>query len=654
MATEIRLRRGTSAQHVGPPGFVGAEGEPTYDSTLQTIRVHDGSTAGGHVLAKLSDMEAGYGSIDSAVTYTIGAGQDYPSYQAAINDLSKRHVSAQGRINLELAAGEVLSEGLLLEDGDYGHFTLSSVSSTVFLPTNPALFTPANASRVLSTLKWCVLGFINCRAPVMNIFIDSGGCASADSSHPFKDSTTGLYGVVWGLQASGIVLPGKGATGFWAGAEIRDATVSARSTVWINSLGWYNLRATSSSMADIASANLSAGGSRGLEVSRGSYVYADGCNMSNCADSGVYIRRSFCSLQNADVLNCAVNGIMFDAGSSGLAINANVSGSGGTGLRIVGGGSCDARGLIANDCAHGIYARTTYVDAGVLAHASRNPTGRTNVSWSGSSPTGRGIDADAGSIIDATSCIATGRLIGLRCQQASVITAENATLDNTAVGISAADNSQIHAKNVSIANSIQPVVSASASIVNVHNLNAPNSGDGLGTDQICGLLASGCATINASGATITNCTGGQAVHARDQSTINVVGAVISGGAFNNIAAYANSSINARGVVIDNTVSPAVIPDAAILPSRGGSVCFHSGTLKGYNVIGLRSSRGAVLDATDAKIQKSAVVEANSTDIGVLYGGIVSASGTTLVDDVMTSCGVSQTANTITAAGIIFR
>ncbi len=62
MATEIKLRRGTTAQHTTNKGdgspFTGAEGEVTYDQELKTLRVHDNSTAGGIVLAKKSDVEA--------------------------------------------------------------------------------------------------------------------------------------------------------------------------------------------------------------------------------------------------------------------------------------------------------------------------------------------------------------------------------------------------------------------------------------------------------------------------------------------------------------------------------------------------------------------------------------------------------------------
>lgn len=44
MATQVQLRRGTTAQH---STFTGAAGEVTVDTDAKTIVVHDGSTAGG-------------------------------------------------------------------------------------------------------------------------------------------------------------------------------------------------------------------------------------------------------------------------------------------------------------------------------------------------------------------------------------------------------------------------------------------------------------------------------------------------------------------------------------------------------------------------------------------------------------------------------
>lgn len=49
MATTIKLRRGTTAQH---STFTGSEGEVTINTTKDTAVVHDGSTAGGFELAR--------------------------------------------------------------------------------------------------------------------------------------------------------------------------------------------------------------------------------------------------------------------------------------------------------------------------------------------------------------------------------------------------------------------------------------------------------------------------------------------------------------------------------------------------------------------------------------------------------------------------
>jgi len=65
MAKQVQLRRGTTTEH---NGFTGAVGEATVDTTLNTIRVHDGSTAGGTRLARYSEI------VPSSRTITAGSG----------------------------------------------------------------------------------------------------------------------------------------------------------------------------------------------------------------------------------------------------------------------------------------------------------------------------------------------------------------------------------------------------------------------------------------------------------------------------------------------------------------------------------------------------------------------------------------------------
>jgi len=53
MATTVQFRRGTTAQN---DAFTGAEGELSVDTTLDQLRIHDGSTAGGHKAARQVDL----------------------------------------------------------------------------------------------------------------------------------------------------------------------------------------------------------------------------------------------------------------------------------------------------------------------------------------------------------------------------------------------------------------------------------------------------------------------------------------------------------------------------------------------------------------------------------------------------------------------
>jgi hypothetical protein len=56
MASQLQLRRGTTAQHVP---FIGAPAEVTVDTDKKTVVVHDGSTAGGFPSATAAELTAG-------------------------------------------------------------------------------------------------------------------------------------------------------------------------------------------------------------------------------------------------------------------------------------------------------------------------------------------------------------------------------------------------------------------------------------------------------------------------------------------------------------------------------------------------------------------------------------------------------------------
>lgn len=78
MARQLRPRRGTTAQN---NAYTGALGEVTIDTTLKTVVVHDGATAGGNSLPTKAyvDSKAG-GDASAAVSAHVADSDPHPQY----------------------------------------------------------------------------------------------------------------------------------------------------------------------------------------------------------------------------------------------------------------------------------------------------------------------------------------------------------------------------------------------------------------------------------------------------------------------------------------------------------------------------------------------------------------------------------------------
>ena len=68
MSIEVKLRRGTSTDHAS---FTGALGEVTIDTTIRTLKVHDGATVGGIRIAKYSDIASASANLVAITTSLI-------------------------------------------------------------------------------------------------------------------------------------------------------------------------------------------------------------------------------------------------------------------------------------------------------------------------------------------------------------------------------------------------------------------------------------------------------------------------------------------------------------------------------------------------------------------------------------------------------
>lgn len=69
-------------------------------------------------------------------TITINIPSDYPDLQSAVDDLSTRKHKQGVVITLKIETGHKLTNGVKVQDGDYGHFHIESVDPIVYLDTS--------------------------------------------------------------------------------------------------------------------------------------------------------------------------------------------------------------------------------------------------------------------------------------------------------------------------------------------------------------------------------------------------------------------------------------------------------------------------------------------------------------------------------------
>ena len=96
MSTQLKLRRGNTAQHLS---FTGALAEITVDTDKNTIVVHDGITPGGHSLSIDTKSQAAFDKANAAGTQT--------QTQAAFNQANTAYNTSQLVFNFETTTSDL-------------------------------------------------------------------------------------------------------------------------------------------------------------------------------------------------------------------------------------------------------------------------------------------------------------------------------------------------------------------------------------------------------------------------------------------------------------------------------------------------------------------------------------------------------------------
>jgi len=230
---------------------------------------------------------------------TINVPTDIDSLKGAVEAASEFvHTRQNTSIVVNIEAGHtVTGDAIELTDGSYGQVTITSDTTPV----------PANMNGNL-------FNFRRVHAPVIDTLFDMG--------------QTGRYGIEYRESSRGYVTPDSGVINAGErGLNVAGSLVFALKSDFSGAVQ-RPAHITTAGVADLQEANLSgAVNDRNLYLSRSATVNAQAANISNSGGYGIYAKRSWLNVEDADIQNCSDIALRATKGSHVQAENCNVSDS---------------------------------------------------------------------------------------------------------------------------------------------------------------------------------------------------------------------------------------------------------------------------------------------------------------------------------------
>ena len=118
MTKEVQFRRGTSSEHTVGAGFTGAIAEVTVDTTNNTLRVHDGSTKGGHELVGVAVTQRVTNKDIVATNLVVSGVSTFNGNVSITSDLDVLNLNVNGNVNVAGSSFILNADQLRIEDKD--------------------------------------------------------------------------------------------------------------------------------------------------------------------------------------------------------------------------------------------------------------------------------------------------------------------------------------------------------------------------------------------------------------------------------------------------------------------------------------------------------------------------------------------------------
>jgi hypothetical protein len=423
---------------------------------------------------------------------TVNIPSDFSTLQAAVDFHSARVCKQGARITLNIESGHQPATGLLVQNGDYSRFYITSTDAEVDLASGfVGVVAPPDGGSTITSGTFIMA--INAAGPVLGTIIDANGAAGARTGYfALRNATGRADRPAAPTEEEPVLPPIAGCKNFLhANAQAQECST----LVWENAVatgsGLNGIYAERASIIHAEFTDASNAAGAGFVAARGSTITASTAKANGCRIGFWALRACTINADDSEATACEDYGYYSSFGSTINAHSSDANGTlatgddatfGGTGYLAYHGSRINATGADASGCVkYGAVARgmsMIEIDSADLTACGTSGVYATDGSTiqvessDASTAGGNAIDADGASAINANGVTATGAgASAVRSRSGARVNAENATLTGaTAHGVFADLGASINAAGANVSGSTSDEVRVNhGSFINISN-----------------------------------------------------------------------------------------------------------------------------------------------------------------------------------------